>query len=410
MPRPLFKIAEASAETSKPNNSSRKTRHSISSAGTKPQLPVQADQPDLRALGVREKDLKAVQQSLDRLSGGAANKNSSTTSLYTTFDSVKETHALDSNPSPVYKNITDPAEPPTLTDIVLQNTKSRKNARVIPEFESLGLSQTLPLRRDEVKSDSTRDTAISSESFHTLNGEAKVDDNESEFNDVNDDSMLESDSDGDDSDEADNGEETFVDASGQSQEDIERERAERRLSKRLSGGHYGSAGGLLLSIAGQTTDNQHRASSNSFGSFEKAMQEFERRGSLGMLSDTALDDISESDKSGSAQRNKAMPPVPPAKDRTSPEMSREPEIVIEEPPSPQSETPDTTSLELSIDETLKQEAEEAAKKLWNEDAEFVEKEAMTEWMGQPKPLNALALSFYLNMFDFSRLRLDTAFR
>ncbi|KAI8639739.1 hypothetical protein BD408DRAFT_434851 [Parasitella parasitica] len=43
----------------------------------------------------------------------------------------------------------------------------------------------------------------------------------------------------------------FVDASGFSQEDIERERKialEKNLAKRLSGGHFGSAGGLMLSI------------------------------------------------------------------------------------------------------------------------------------------------------------------
>ncbi|CEP17034.1 hypothetical protein [Parasitella parasitica] len=43
----------------------------------------------------------------------------------------------------------------------------------------------------------------------------------------------------------------FVDASGFSQEDIERERKmalEKNLAKRLSGGHFGSAGGLVLSI------------------------------------------------------------------------------------------------------------------------------------------------------------------
>lgn len=410
--RPLFQIAEASVETSGKHinsNGNEKVRRSVSAQTLQSNgcsQPTQVDQPDLRALGVRERDLKAVQESLDRLSGGSTTKNANTTFLFSTFESSKAINEIDGNQAD--KSSTEHAEPPSLAEIVLQNTKSRKNARVIPDIDSLGMSQTVPLRREDVKSDNTHNT-LSSDSFYTLNGDAKIEDNESDFNSqVNGDSMLESDSDDDDSDEADNGEETFVDATGMSQEDIERERAERRLTKRLSGGHYGSAGGLLLSIAGQSTDNKHRASTTSFGSFEKALQEFERRGSLGILSDSPLSETS--GKHEFTKRNKAMPPVPPVKDRTSPELNREPEIVIDEVSTPISETSDTVSLDPSIDEALKTEAEEAARKLWTEDADFVEKEAMTEWMGQPRPLNSLALTYYMKMFDFSRLRLDTAFR
>ncbi|KAG0175135.1 hypothetical protein DFQ29_007236 [Apophysomyces sp. BC1021] len=50
-----------------------------------------------------------------------------------------------------------------------------------------------------------------------------------------------------DTDEED--EDAFVDATGSSQDDIEREKGESKLTKRLSGGHFGSAGGLMLSIA-----------------------------------------------------------------------------------------------------------------------------------------------------------------
>ncbi|EPB88170.1 hypothetical protein HMPREF1544_05002 [Mucor circinelloides 1006PhL] len=49
----------------------------------------------------------------------------------------------------------------------------------------------------------------------------------------------------------------FVDATGFSQEDIEREKRitlEKNLSKRLSGGHFGSAGGLVLSINHSSDD------------------------------------------------------------------------------------------------------------------------------------------------------------
>lgn len=61
------------------------------------------------------------------------------------------------------------------------------------------------------------------------------------------------DEDDDDDDDA------FVDATGLSQEDIEREKLieinNKNLSKRLSGGHFGSAGGLVLSIHPENDSN-----------------------------------------------------------------------------------------------------------------------------------------------------------
>lgn len=75
------------------------------------------------------------------------------------------------------------------------------------------------------------------------------DDDEEEDHTVTDNESSENDDDDDDDD--------FVDASGFSQEDIEKERksmmidsSAKNLSKRLSGGHFGSAGGLVLSIHG----------------------------------------------------------------------------------------------------------------------------------------------------------------
>jgi hypothetical protein len=394
----LFQIAEKTAQsnTKRSSRNGEKARTSISTNGSpdKGSKQAKADQPDLRALGVREKDLKAIQESLDRLSSGSAvTKAGKTSSVHNTID-PHNTVGSQVNGKKVYEN---KAEPPTLADIVLQNTKSRKNARVIPDTE---LSNHSTIQREDIMLDGAHN-ALSSESFHTMNGgDDSVVDNDSSLAEMTGDSMLESDSD-DDSDEADNGEESFVDATGVSQEDIERERAERRLTKRLSGGHFGSAGGLLLSIAGQAAEGQHRNSNTpSFGSVEKALQDFDRRGSLSLLADFYA--VGDSEKPDITQRNKAVPPLPPVKNQNPSESTKEPVIVIEEVPIPRSDP--------SVDEILKKEAEVAAKKLWAEDADFMEKDVMTEWMGQPKPLNALALTYYMNMFDFSVLRLDSAFR
>lgn len=69
------------------------------------------------------------------------------------------------------------------------------------------------------------------------------DDDNNQDNDNNEDD--------DNNEEDDDSDDEFVDATGLSQEDIEREKRleiQKNLSKRLSGGHFGSAGGLLLSI------------------------------------------------------------------------------------------------------------------------------------------------------------------
>jgi hypothetical protein len=270
----------------------------------------------------------------------------------------------------------------TLADIVLQNTRARLNTKVVSDAEGRRLSQL-----------GTYSPAQGQSRFNSADVEELAE---------NDEVVLESDSD-DDSDEGEVTEDAFVDATGVSQDDIEREQAERRLSKRLSGGHFGSAGGLLLSIAGQKMDKKHRESSTpSFSSVEKALQELEYRTSASEELNLAQKDMN--------QRNKAVPPVPPSKDRPVLDTFVEPEIVIEDISTPASDISDVESVSQPVDDALREEAEAAANKLWSEDTDFVEKDAMTEWMGQPKPLNSLTLNYYMAMFDFSRMRLDTAFR
>ncbi|KAJ2962849.1 hypothetical protein NQZ79_g2077 [Umbelopsis isabellina] len=377
--RPLYQISE-----DKPEQKQSVNGNNLSSGRSSPQTTplIEGHETDLRALGVKEKDLKAVQESLDRLSSGRSSKRTdSSSSLYKAFETGKDSTRSSVNEAEV-DNQSEAAEPLSLADIVLQNTRARLNTKVVSDAEGRRLS-----RLEEYSVANNSQSA-----FNNGIAEETVE---------NDEIVTESDSD-DDSDEGETTEEAFVDATGVSQDDIEREQAERRLSKRLSGGHYGSAGGLLLSIAGQQMDKKHRESSTpSFSSVEKALAELEFRTSATEDLKLARTDMN--------QRNKAVPPVPPSKDRPMRDTFIEPEIVIEDISTPASEISDVDSVSQPVDDALREEAEVAAKKLWSEDANFVEKDAMTEWMGQPKLLNSLTLNYYMAMFDFSRMRLDTAF-
>lgn len=93
----------------------------------------------------------------------------------------------------------------------------------------------------------------SENSFSTVNEGQHDNDNEQEEEEEDDDNNSETITE----DSSETTDDEFVDATGFSQEDIERERRmilEKNLSKRLSGGHFGSAGGLVLSI-NQSSDD-----------------------------------------------------------------------------------------------------------------------------------------------------------
>lgn len=55
-------------------------------------------------------------------------------------------------------------------------------------------------------------------------------------------------------------------------------------------------------------------------------------------------------------------------------------------------------------------AKETASQCWNEDESFKKREKIAEWLGGVGTLNHLARQYYFQNFDFSGLRLDTAFR
>lgn len=82
------------------------------------------------------------------------------------------------------------------------------------------------------------------------------------------------------SDRVDEDDDVFVDATGFSQDDIKREQTESKLSKRLSGGHYGSAGGLMIATAPTNLDasqQQKRKSRPPPEDIAKAMLDWKRQ-------------------------------------------------------------------------------------------------------------------------------------
>ncbi|GAB1525710.1 hypothetical protein RhiTH_008873 [Rhizoctonia solani] len=53
---------------------------------------------------------------------------------------------------------------------------------------------------------------------------------------------------------------------------------------------------------------------------------------------------------------------------------------------------------------------ELANKCWEEDESFLAKEKIAEWLGGTAAINKIALRYYMDNFDFTRMRLDGAFR
>lgn len=75
---------------------------------------------------------------------------------------------------------------------------------------------------------------------------------------------------------------------------------------------------------------------------------------------------------------------------------------LQSPISPQSKGDDFSDMETR--------AKDMASRCWNEDEEFLSRDKIAEWLGGTGRINKLALQNYVDFFDFSGLRLDTAFR
>ncbi|KAG2217575.1 hypothetical protein INT45_004928 [Circinella minor] len=336
--------------------------------------------------------------------------------------------------------------------------------------------------------------------------------------DTSDDSEEDEDEDDDEEEEEDE-DDVFVDATGYSQDDIERERGENKLSKRLSGGHFGSAGGLMLATAAAETANmpkhQKRKSRPPPEDIAQAMLNWKRHsgsgankrmsgisaiakwasenggnksteGQEGEL--TSTDKQTSRDKaaealSGSNNRMNTNPTPPPEEKPLSitpppPPIStptptpttiqkviqqepqpqkqleqpqkqlEQPQKQLEQPQKPEHHQRDR-SLSILSDDFSKslddawndpdpgiaqvldprlspepeedrkpipskkhtdQETQEAAHHLWNEDDVIAPREKIAEWLGQGKSFNNDVLVHYMKNFQFSHMRLDSAFR
>lgn len=220
-----------------------------------------------------------------------------------------------------------------------------------------------------------------------------------ESEEEDEDEYDEDDDDDDDEDEDDEiGEiqnDVFVDATGISQDDMERERTESRLSKRLSGGHFGSAGGLMVSImvsnSSEIKKQQRRTSRPPPEDVVQSMMNWKRHSGqiLGKsMMDQPQKELTEespptvpqkdiciqqiSEKALPAPPQRSLPPNPEILLSTTEgeEEHKEVENVEEKIPNDSHETDNSS------------DPKECALKLWHEDENFVQRERIAEWLGQ----------------------------
>lgn len=166
---------------------------------------------------------------------------------------------------------------------------------------------------------STRKSTGSNSIYSTFGPESIYGENESNVSEkVNNTIEEEEEEDSDDDDDEKN-----------TPEDIATEKTEK-LSKRLSGGHFGSAGGLLLSIEKRTP--------------EDVMINWNRRSDQSLSHDVPKQQSNNPIRHAAPTR--ALPPHP------------------------------------VTEENNKMDPKECATRLWHEDDSFVQREQIAEWLGQ----------------------------
>ncbi|KAI7877230.1 hypothetical protein K492DRAFT_219281 [Lichtheimia hyalospora FSU 10163] len=213
------------------------------------------------------------------------------------------------------------------------------------------------------------------------------------------------DDDEDDSDSDDD--DLFVDATGMSQEDMEREKrtssssSKKRLSKRLSGGHFGSAGGLMLSTAANRNSTQELAELMMNWRRESIDISLPAAATLSNRPPSISRNNPPSLTLSSAFTSSALPDPPPP---------NQPSSALPLPPQSSASAPTMTTQSMDKETAHEGEARFAAQHIWQDDESFIVKERAAEWLGQGKPLNGKALVYYMDYFDFSDMRMDTAFR
>ncbi|CAO3599194.1 unnamed protein product [Absidia cylindrospora] len=375
-------------------------------------------------------------------------KSSVSYSIYSTFggDSFTSQEALDSatstagtamslssssgiNLSPNKDQQQDHDSSDDLAQIVANNVQRRNQARVI--------SPPPPPEQEEYMNTKSNEHPT----FRTEQNGLQV-----RSNDDNDDGVGKT-SDTDDSDDDDDDDDDFVDATGFSQDDIERERFDSRLSKRLSGGHYGSAGGLLHSIEAAQRRNTRRSNgldmkplpkmdtdstpannNNNDGDdddddervLSKEDRERMRQKSVdaltGGVTKTNNSSISSSflDRKDNHSTPKESTALFDSSLATSSFWNENLSLTLNgfggDLLSTSTSTRTTQSTDSSTPPSETHEANELAERLWDEDESFVTRDHMAEWLGTSKSLNSLVLVSYMDHFEFETLRLDSAFR
>ncbi|KAG0744520.1 hypothetical protein G6F57_006377 [Rhizopus arrhizus] len=222
----------------------------------------------------------------------------------------------------------------------------------------------------------------------------------------------------------DSDDDTFVDADGFSQEDLEllekKMVTDHTLAKRLSGGHFGSAGGLVASIQpeklkipaddelGQSLLNWKRQSDHRLSHLIRTSlvieQDYQNISEEEVENDkTVVRKEAEKMLNGEVKQEKLFTN----------------DVWITHHNISLSEIPQVNNNEEQVEESKETEEEEEEKKakeigrsLWKgqEESKIVSKERMAEWLGQDKRLNSLVLTYYMQCFTFSDMRLDAAFR
>lgn len=198
----------------------------------------------------------------------------------------------------------------------------------------------------------------------------------------------------------------FVDATDISLEELEREKIEARLSKRLSGGHFGSAGGLMISILASSsteTKAQRRTSRPPPEDVVQSMMNWKRHSGHGTTKYVMPDQQPPQQHANEQQSNKStviddkdispspLPPIVPEKDiqpvmpqRTLPPN---PNILLTTTQEAENESDDEEEEESIPIESIEpaehsDDPKQCASRLWDEDESFVQRERIAEWLGQ----------------------------
>ncbi|CDH49068.1 sec7 domain containing protein [Lichtheimia corymbifera JMRC:FSU:9682] len=348
-----------------------------------------------------------------------------TYSIYSTF-----------GPDPTNENASNTVD--DLTRIV--NTNVQRRTQTITSPSSILLEHTDDDdETDDDEHSSNRHLTFDVTPIATIEEESRSI-SESEKDDDDDDDESES-----EEDEVEEEDDVFVDATGSSQDDIERE---KRLSKRLSGGHFGSAGGLMIATT-QQQKQQKRRSRPPPEDIAQAMLNWKRHSGgagkrfSGAAWAAAAADLAEKKPPMQKQQDEQHMDKEQVRQKAAEALTgkRSEETKKEEkPPQPTTTTTskiaadtskfltDNSSFWKDTDTDLfqvhdprldssstsasdtSQDAKEAAQHLWDEDNVITSRERIAEWLGQGKPHNSEVLVHYMDKFEFANMRLDNAFR